>query len=111
MTDKISCAPRVNIGHRGAGHVKPHNSHEGFQYVADNAIALDISAIETDLFFTKVFAPHPRMLLVLNHNELQDNRVLLLHGLPDIIPTDTTGVFEPSWINDKVLEGWLWFGE
>jgi glycerophosphoryl diester phosphodiesterase len=46
--------PRVNIGHRGAGHLFKHNSYEGFKYIAENAAALDISAIETDLFYTKV---------------------------------------------------------
>jgi hypothetical protein len=30
---------------------------------------------------------------------------MIVHGLPDLIPDDLTGVFTPSWINDATLAG------
>ena len=48
MSSKLGVA----VGHRGAGHLEPHNTVAAFTRAAQDQ-ALGLEAIETDLFFTK----------------------------------------------------------
>ena len=50
MSNKLGVA----VGHRGAGHLEAHNTVAAFTRAAQDQ-ALGLEAIETDLFYTKVW--------------------------------------------------------